>query len=126
MIPSPTKYLTENSNQNVYVLKEAKVSGCLEHVAMIWEAIQTAASRTFNVTVIFLYLLNTNGSVPNQLILQLMLDDYFSEFKMRFSTERYTRDWIKWKLALLWVVCVGHRSSLQGSRGRYESMHSQK
>ncbi|GFO14726.1 reverse transcriptase [Plakobranchus ocellatus] len=65
---------------------------------MIWEAIQRAKSEKLNLDVIWLDLANAYGSVPHEMIqlalrmyhvpefTKVMLDDYFSGFRMRFST----------------------------------------
>ena len=111
-----TKYLTENGYINTSVQKGGipGVSGCLEHATMIWEAIQRAKSEKLNLDVIWLDLANAYGSVPHQMVqlalrmyhvpedIQVMLDDYFSGFRMRFSTNSYTTD--TWKLESPWAV----------------------
>ncbi|GFO03431.1 reverse transcriptase [Plakobranchus ocellatus] len=103
-----TKYLTENGYINTSVQKGGipGVSGCLEHATMIWEAIQRAKSEKLNLDVVWLDLANAHGSVPHEMIqlalrmyhapeiIQVMLDDYFSGFRMRFSTNDYTTNWI--------------------------------
>ncbi|GFO47393.1 reverse transcriptase [Plakobranchus ocellatus] len=87
-----TKYLTENGYINTYVQKGGipRVSGCLEHATMIWEAIQRAKSERLNLDVVWLDLANAYGSVPREMIqlalrmyhvpevIQVMLDDYFN------------------------------------------------
>ncbi|KAK3735128.1 hypothetical protein RRG08_054480 [Elysia crispata] len=109
-----TKYLTENGYINTSVQKGGipGVSGCLEHAKMIWEAIQRAKSEKLNLDVIWLDLANAYGSVPHQMIqlalsmyhvpedIQVMLDDYFSGFRMRFSTNSYTTDWINLEIEI--------------------------
>ena len=79
---------------------------------MIWEAIQRAKSENLNLDVIWLDLANAYGSVPHQMIqlalrmyhvpedVQVMLDDYFSGFQMRFSTNSYTTDWINLEIGI--------------------------
>ena len=49
-----TKYLTENGYKSTSVQKGGipGVSGCLEHAAMVWEAIQRAKSEKLNLDVI--------------------------------------------------------------------------
>ncbi|GFO03457.1 reverse transcriptase [Plakobranchus ocellatus] len=105
---SLTKYLTENGYINTSVQKGGipGVSGCLEHATMICEAIQRAKSEKLNLDVIWLDLANAYGSVPHEMIqlalrmyhvpevIPAMLDDYFSGFHMRFSTNNYTTSWI--------------------------------
>ncbi|KAK3750391.1 hypothetical protein RRG08_015884 [Elysia crispata] len=61
---------------------------------------------------IWLDLVNAYGSVPHQMIqlalrmyhvpedIQVMLDDYFSGFRMRFSTNSYTTDWINLEIGI--------------------------
>ncbi|GFS26307.1 reverse transcriptase [Elysia marginata] len=102
-----TKYLTENRYINISVQKGGipGVSGCLEHAKMIWEAIQRAKSEKLNLDVVWLDLANAYGSVSLEMIqlslrmylvpedMQLMLDDYFSGFSMRFPTSDYTTNW---------------------------------
>ncbi|GFO37481.1 reverse transcriptase [Plakobranchus ocellatus] len=73
---------------------------------MIWEAIQRAKSEKLNLDVVWLDLANAYGSVPHEMIqlvlrmyhvpedIQVMLDDYFSGFRMMFSTNDYTTNWI--------------------------------
>ncbi|KAK3720950.1 hypothetical protein RRG08_047516 [Elysia crispata] len=109
-----TKYLTENGYINTSVQKGGipGVSGCLEHATMIWEAIQRAKSEKLNLDVIWLDLANAYGSVPHQMIqlalrmyhvpedIQVMLDDYFSGFRMRFSTNSYTTDGINLEIGI--------------------------
>ena len=79
---------------------------------MIWEAIQRAKSEKLNLDVIWLDLANAYGLVPHQMIqlalrmyhvpedIQVMLDDYFSGFQMRFSTNSYTTDWINLEIGI--------------------------
>ena len=109
-----TQYLTENGYINTSVQKGGipGVSGCLEHATMIWKAIQRAKSEKLNLDVIWLDLANAYGSVPHQMIqlalrmyhvpedIQVMLDDYFSGFRMRFSTNSYTTDWINLEIGI--------------------------
>ncbi|GFO06256.1 reverse transcriptase [Plakobranchus ocellatus] len=73
---------------------------------MIWEAIQRAKSEKQNLDVVWLDLGNAYGSVQHEMIqlalrmyhvpevIQVMLDDYFSGFRMSFSTNDYTTNWI--------------------------------
>ncbi|GFS07705.1 reverse transcriptase [Elysia marginata] len=109
-----TKYLTENGYINTSVQKGGipGVSGCLKHATMIWEAIQRAKSEKLNLDVVWLDLANAYGSVPHGMIqlalrmyhvpedIQVMLDDYFSGFRMRFSTSDYTTNWINLEVGI--------------------------
>ncbi|GFO32390.1 reverse transcriptase [Plakobranchus ocellatus] len=109
-----TKYLTENGYINTSVQKGGipGVSGCLEHATMIWEAIQRAKSEKQSLDVVWIDLANAYGSVPHEMIqlalrmyqvpevIQVMLDDYFSGFRMRFSTNSYTTNWINLKVGI--------------------------
>ncbi|GFO00759.1 reverse transcriptase [Plakobranchus ocellatus] len=109
-----TKYVTENAYINTSVQKGGipGISGCLEHATMIWEAIQRAKSEKLNLDVIWLDLANAYGSVPHEMIqlalrmyhvpevIQVMLDDYFSGFRMRFSTNNYTTSWINLEVGI--------------------------
>ena len=106
MESSFTKYLTENGYINTCTSVQKgdipRVFGSLEHATMIWEAIQRAKSEKLNVNVIWFNLTNAYRSVPHQMIqlalrmyhvpedIQVMLDDYFSGFQMRFSINSYT------------------------------------
>ncbi|GFO24652.1 reverse transcriptase [Plakobranchus ocellatus] len=109
-----TNYLTENGYINTSIQKGGipGVSGCLEHATMIWEAIQRAKLEKLNLDVIWLDLANAYGSVPHEMIqldlrmyhvpevIQVMLDDYFSGFRMRFSTNNYTTNWINLEVGI--------------------------
>ncbi|GFR82378.1 reverse transcriptase [Elysia marginata] len=65
---------------------------------MMWEAIQRAKSEKLNFHILWLDQANAYGSVPHEMIqlalriyhvpedIQVMLDDYFSGFRMRFTT----------------------------------------
>ncbi|KAK3797908.1 hypothetical protein RRG08_020645 [Elysia crispata] len=69
---------------------------------MIWEAILRAKSEKLNLDVIWLDLANAYGSVPYHVPedKQVMLDDYFSGFQMRFSTYSYSTDWISLEIEI--------------------------
>ncbi|GFO37034.1 reverse transcriptase [Plakobranchus ocellatus] len=67
---------------------------------------QGAMSKKLNLDVVWLNLANAYGSAPHEMIqlalrmyhvpevIQVMLDDYFSGFRLRFSTNNYTTNWI--------------------------------
>ena len=109
-----TKYLTENGYINSSVQKGGipGISGCLEHSTMIWEAIQRAKSEKLNLDVVWLDLANAYGSVPHQMIqlalrmhhvpdnIREMLNDYFNGFRMRFSTNSCTTEWINLEVGI--------------------------
>ncbi|GFO45642.1 reverse transcriptase [Plakobranchus ocellatus] len=115
-----TKHLTENGYIKTSVQKGGipGVSGCLELATMIWEAIHRAKSEKLNLDVVWLDLANAYGSVPHEMIqlalrmyhvpevIQVMLDDYFSGFSMRFSTNNYTTNWINLEvgIAMGWTI----------------------
>ncbi|GFR84512.1 reverse transcriptase [Elysia marginata] len=63
-----TKYLTENGYINTSVQKGCipGVSGCLEHTAMICEAIQKAKSEKLNLEVVSFDLANVYESVSHE------------------------------------------------------------
>ena len=75
-------------------------------------SIQRAKSAKLNLDVIWLDLANAYGSVPHQMIqlalrmyhvpetIQVMLEDYFINFRMRFSTASYTTDWINLEVGI--------------------------
>ncbi|GFO23921.1 reverse transcriptase [Plakobranchus ocellatus] len=79
---------------------------------MIWDTIQRAKSEKLNLDVVWLDLANAYGSVPHEMIqlalrkyhipevIQVMLDDYFSGFRMRFSTNDYTTNWINLEVGI--------------------------
>ena len=87
------------------------VSGCSALATMVREAFQRAISKRLNFNVIWLELGNAYGSVPHQIQLalrvyhvpediQVMLDDYFSGFRMSSSTNSYTTDWMNLKIGI--------------------------
>ncbi|GFN82122.1 reverse transcriptase [Plakobranchus ocellatus] len=73
---------------------------------MIWEAIQRAKSEKLNLDVVWLDLANAYGSVPHEMIqlalrmyhvpevIPVMLDDYFSGFRMRKGLLDGCDDWV--------------------------------
>ena len=81
---------------------------------MIWEAVQRAKSERLNLDVVELDLANAYAIriSTNQMIqlalrmyhvpedIHMMLDKYFNGFRMRFSTNSYTTDWIHLELEL--------------------------
>ncbi|XP_041481795.1 uncharacterized protein LOC121428966 [Lytechinus variegatus] len=79
--------------------------GCLEHVHMIWESIQSCKREKKDVDVILLDLANAYGSVPHRYlslaldffwvpkVIQELVQSYYSQFKMRFTTRTYTTEW---------------------------------
>ena len=102
-----TDYLTTNGYITSSIQKGGipGVPGCLEHATMIWEAIQRAKSGKLDLHIIWLDLANAYGSVPHQLILQALkmyhtpvpvvqlIQAYFAQFEMRFTTAHYTTAW---------------------------------
>ena len=109
-----TKYLRDNGYINVSVQKGGipGISGCLEHATMIWEAIQRVKSEKLNLDVVWLDLANAYGSVPHQMIqlalkmyhvpeaIQVMLEEYFAGFKMRYTTQSCTTDWVNLEVGI--------------------------
>ena len=100
--------LTEYVLSNKYVdtsIQKGGVPGCIEHSSMIWEAIRRAKKRRLSLYVVWLDLANAYGSVPYQLIWKTLethhvprrvvqiIQTYFDEFMMRFSTKTYTTKW---------------------------------
>ncbi|GFO17818.1 reverse transcriptase [Plakobranchus ocellatus] len=85
---------------------------------MIWEAIKRTKSEKLNLDVVWLDLANAYGSVPHEMIqlalrmyhvpeiIQVMLDDYFSGFRMRFSTYDYTTNWINPKVGIAMACTI--------------------
>ena len=73
---------------------------------MMWEAIRRAKSEKLNLDAVWLDLANAYGSVTHQMIqqalrmyhapkdIQMIIDKYFNSFRVRFSTNSYTTDWI--------------------------------
>ncbi|GFN84981.1 reverse transcriptase [Plakobranchus ocellatus] len=114
MVSRLTKYLTGNGYINTSVQKGGipGVSDCLEHATMIWEAIQRVKSEKLNLDAVWPDLANAYGSVPHEMIqlalrmyhvpeiIQLMLDDYFSGFRMRFSANDNTTKWINLEVGI--------------------------
>ncbi|GFN80712.1 reverse transcriptase [Plakobranchus ocellatus] len=145
MASRPTKYLKENGYINTSVQKGGIpcVLGCLEHATMIWEANQRAKSEKLNLHVVWLDLANAYGSVPHEMIqlalrmyhvpevIQVMLDDYFGGFRMRFSTNDYTTNWINLEVGIAYgmhnipnTVRNGHGRHIESSRRQYMSRQS--
>ena len=79
---------------------------------MIWEAIQRAKTEKLNLDVVWLDPANAYRSVPHQMIqltlrtyhvpedIQMMLDKYFRGFRMKFSSNSYTTDWINLEIGI--------------------------
>ncbi|XP_072181288.1 uncharacterized protein [Diadema setosum] len=79
--------------------------GCTEHVQMIWESIQRCKREKEDVDVIWLDLANAYGSVPHRYlsfaleffwvprVIREMVQSYYSQFRMRFTTQTYTTEW---------------------------------
>ena len=77
------------------------------------KAIQRAKSEKLNLDVVWLDLANAYGSVPHQMIqlalrmydvpedIQMMPDKYFNGFRMRFSTNKYTTNWINLEIGIV-------------------------
>ncbi|GFN80555.1 reverse transcriptase [Plakobranchus ocellatus] len=86
------------------------VSVCLEPTTMIWEAYQrTKSGKQPECLLVGPYLripLCLHQMIHQALRLyhivgvQVMLEDCFNGFKMRFSAERYTTDWINLKVGI--------------------------
>ena len=84
---------------------EALFPTLIEHAYSIWDAICDAKENVGDLTVLWLDLSNAYGSVPHALIeeameffwfpkeLQKMLMQYYNEFVMRFTTEKFTTEW---------------------------------
>ncbi|GFO40014.1 reverse transcriptase [Plakobranchus ocellatus] len=121
-----------------------KISDCLEHTTMIWETIQRAKSGKRNLDVVWLDFANAYGSVPHQMIqevlrmyhfpedIQVMREDFFSEFKMGISNERQLTHWINVEVGIgmgctispLLFVMAGFGSYPESSKGKCESSRS--
>ena len=79
---------------------------------MIWEAIQKSKSAKKDLHVIWLDLANAYGAVPHQMLWQALkmyhvpeeviriIQLYFSNFRMRFSTDQYTTDWMPLEIGI--------------------------
>ena len=79
---------------------------------MIWEAIQRAKAEKKDLDMMWLDLANAYGSVPHKMIqlalemyhvpksIREMLKRYFHGFSMRFSTSKYTTDWINLEVGI--------------------------
>jgi len=101
-----TKFALQNRYINTSVQKAGipGFPGCLEHATMIWSAIQEAKKEKKDLHVIWLDLANAYGSVPHKLIekamvffhvpesVQTVIMKYYSQFRMRFTTKRYTTE----------------------------------
>ncbi|GFR80352.1 reverse transcriptase [Elysia marginata] len=82
------------------------------NIIMIWEAVQRAKSEKLSLDVVWLDLVNAYGSVSHEKIqlaprmyhipedIQVMPDDSFSGFHMKFSNSDHTTNWINLEVGI--------------------------
>ena len=81
------------------------MSGCLEHTAVISQLIREAKEGKRDLVVTWLDNVNAYGSIPHRVILTALqrahvpeemcklVESYYADVKIRFSTKKYTTDW---------------------------------
>ncbi|XP_060603812.1 uncharacterized protein LOC132756698 [Ruditapes philippinarum] len=103
-----TTYMIENKYIDTSVQKGGipGLSGCAEHTSALTQLLHEARINQKDLTVVWLDLANTYGSIPHQLILEALqhyhvpeqarnlVTSYFSNIHLRFSCSRFTTDWV--------------------------------
>ena len=97
--------------QNEYINEEVQkagipsLPGCIEHAFSIWDQIQEVKEKKEDLSIIWLDLANAYGSVPHKVLflamehfhipeeIRVLMMQYYSNFKMRFTTTNFTTDW---------------------------------
>ena len=109
-----TRYLLHNGFVDTSIQKGGVpgVPGCIEHSAMIWEAVQRAKKNRMNLHVVWLDLANAYGAVPHSLLWRALtsyhvpeyminiLKAYFGGFRMRYRTKSYVTDWTQLEVGI--------------------------
>ena len=82
-----------------------KVSGCLEHTAILSHLIKEAKERKKNLVITWLDIANAYGSIPHSLILTALhrahvpeevcelVKTYYADVRIRFTTADFTTEW---------------------------------
>ena len=102
-----TDFVTKNNFINTSIQKGGipKVSGCLEHTAILSQLIKEAKAKKRNLVVTWLDIANAYGSMPHRVIkdaleaakvpekVRELISSYYSNVKIRFTTKTYTTNW---------------------------------
>ena len=121
-------YLQRNGyiNESVQKAGVPGIPGCIEHAYSIWDIIQEAKKKGKDLNIVWLDLANAYGSVPHELLFKAMdffhipekikniMRNYYSKFRMRFTTENFTTDWHRLEvgigagctISVIWFVLV--------------------
>ena len=97
-------FLRSNNYINEEVQKAGipSLPGCIEHAYSIWDTIQETKESKKDLSVLWLNLANAYGSVPHSVLframehfhiaveIQTLMMEYYSNFKMRFTTSNFT------------------------------------
>ena len=104
-----TDFLIKNRFINSSIQKGGipKVSGCLEHAAILSQLIREAKKEKKNLVVTWLDIANAYGSIPHTVIksaleaahipekTKTLIASYYHDVKIRFTTKDFTTEWQK-------------------------------
>ena len=102
-----TEFVIENNYVNTSIQKGGipKVSGCIEHTAILSQLIKEAKEEKKNLVVTWLDIANAYGSIPHSVIskaleaahvpeaVRNLVSSYYSKVHIRFSTKSFTTRW---------------------------------
>ena len=102
-----TDFLLKNKYINSSIQKGGipKVSGCIEHTAILSQLIKEARNKKKNLVVTWLDIANAYGSIPHNVISAALeaahvpektrdlIASYYSDVKIRFTTKHFTTEW---------------------------------
>ena len=108
-------FLLQNGYMDTSVQKGgvAGVSGCVEHTSVISQLITEAKENKGDLAVIWLDIANAYGSVPHKLVqktlevyhiptrIRSLIQSYYDNFKVRFTTRTFTTDWQKLEVGIV-------------------------
>jgi hypothetical protein len=89
------------------------VSGCIEHTSVLTQIIREAKENKGNLVVLWLDLANAYGSIPHKLVemtltkyhvpekFRLLLQNYYDNFRMRFSVKDRTTAWQRLEVGIV-------------------------
>ena len=102
-----TKFAMANGRIDTSIQKGGVpgVAGCLEHTAVISQLIREAKAGKGDLVVTWLDIANAYGSLPHEVIMTALksahvpdqmcklVESYYADVKIRFSTKDFTTDW---------------------------------
>ena len=102
-----TDFVIKNSYINTSIQKGGipKMSGCIEHTAVLSQMIREAKKEKKNLVVTWLDIANAYGSIPHNVItraleaahvpetVRCLIASYYSDIKVRFTTNKFTTEW---------------------------------